>query len=404
MEQKYVLDYKDNNTEELTGIEKVDKIFNRYRPKLEQVEGDGRWHTENALEHTINVLEEMKALIKKYDGLEEYKNLLISAALLHDIGKKEPKNDKEHPVRSWEYVKDEIPQIFDENQKETLEYLIKDHMTFFHPNGPLTSYKPTYEEQILMLALHLADIKGSQYNKKFEGLATQYNKNVERVLEKYLNHKYKIEIKEKNKEKEFSLDRLINELENGKNENKGKYVIIPIGISASGKSYTYEQLKRELETKGLSIESISYDKIREQIYEKKYGEPPKNYNEMYKKFLQDRSLEKDLKREFINSLESAIRDESINIVYIDNLNHTLKSREKIINWTKEFGRKYNKDIHVIYLYYTPNLWKSLKNNSKAKKLHPRVIMQQLAQFDKPTENENYERLYVIDGDLENQTK
>ena len=129
-------------------MEKIEKILLKYISYSKNY-GKGGWHKYDVFEHTLKVVKQIKLFfkqnilnLKNYNNILNYfndtidnikkQNLLIYAAYLHDIGKKDSleKNGNMKDHVNFSVIKinsNEIKNLFSKNQFNYIENIIKNH-------------------------------------------------------------------------------------------------------------------------------------------------------------------------------------------------------------------------------------------------------------------------------------
>ncbi len=150
------------------------------------------------------------------------------------------------------------------------------------------------------------------------------------------------------------------------NEDR-KIIIMPVGISGSGKTKLYIDLNKEFD-----IHYISFDKIRINLYRKDFPDRDKiSYHDAYR-YVSDKKMKilPIAKKEFINSKSK--------IVYIDNTNLTKKARRKFLCIADGYLR--------IAVYFEPNIRECIKRQfgiDRDKRVKPSVILDQFSIIERP---------------------
>ena len=165
--------------------------------------------------------------------------------------------------------------------------------------------------------------------------------------------------------------------------NKGKKILImPVGISGSGKTTFYKNIKDEFE-----IEYLSFDKIRIDFYLEKFPElKNKPVREIYKKayFYASKNKLKPLKL-----LKQKIINTDKNIIYVDNTNLKKKTRNKILCISQNFIK--------IGIYFDISLEDAIerqKLENRDKYISPKLIKEQYSMIEAPTIGE-FDILYKL---------
>ena len=154
------------------------------------------------------------------------------------------------------------------------------------------------------------------------------------------------------------------------NQDK-KILIMPIGISGSGKTTFFNELKEEF-----NIAYVSFDKIRVEHFLKNFSEyKDKPVSEIYKKtyFYASESKLKPLK-----IAKKQILETDKNIVYVDNTNLKKKTRNKILHIANGFLK--------LGIYFNVELKEAIERQTlkdRDKYISPKLIKEQIKMKEEP---------------------
>ncbi len=117
---KQIIDFMNSNKyieEFYQQMDKINEITNMYYPS--QVHG---------IEHTSRVTF-LATVLTKLDNLDEHtQKLILTSAILHDIGRKNDKETKEHGVEGKEKVEQEgLLADFTKNERKIIEFVVEQH-------------------------------------------------------------------------------------------------------------------------------------------------------------------------------------------------------------------------------------------------------------------------------------
>lgn len=149
-----------------------------------------------------------------------------------------------------------------------------------------------------------------------------------------------------------------------------KIIIMPIGVSGSGKTTIYKKLKDYFD-----IEYISFDRIREEIYKNETGKEvitKQDYRKIYR-FISDKKIK------LLPIAKKKMVETNKNIIYIDNTNLKKKSRNKFLHVGKNFLK--------IAIFFYPDIKEVIKRqyNEDRDKFVPASVITEQAKMIEPPE-------------------
>jgi len=302
-------------------LQKALKRLEPYIERMKETHHDNEWHLEGDVwTHTQMVIDNTTL---------EISELL---ALFHDVGKIDAKAINERTGRvffplhwfiSGNYFRWLMRDSFDTYILFSLTRLIQLHHYYqFHKTirEKVFTTELFNEEKEILLDLLLADLKGRIVSKDKREIWLNNIKETERIKEWAYKYEKEGEVlaSNLNRLKESVLEKVEN----------GKVFIVPIGIPKSGKTTTAKKLQEALEDEGVTMRRIGFDDIRVQIGSngKKQSieevEDTREYIDYYNK-----TKNVDL----LSTLRNIIKRDSSDVVWIDNMNITIKSRRLLIN-------------------------------------------------------------------------
>ncbi|WP_456465321.1 AAA family ATPase [Persephonella sp.] len=154
---------------------------------------------------------------------------------------------------------------------------------------------------------------------------------------------------------------LKNILSNNKNR---KILIMPVGLSGSGKTKLYKELSKEFD-----IQLISFDRLRIDIFRKETGNT--DYREAFRYISQK-------KIKLLPIAKDIFKRATKNIIYIDNTNLKKKSRNKFLCIADRFLK--------IAVFFEPDIKECIKRQlikGRDKTVPPSVILQQMENLEPP---------------------
>jgi len=154
---------------------------------------------------------------------------------------------------------------------------------------------------------------------------------------------------------------LKNILSNNKNR---KILIMPVGLSGSGKTKLYKELSKEFD-----IQLISFDRLRIDIFRKETGNT--DYREAFRYISQK-------KIKLLPIAKDIFKRATKNIIYIDNTNLKKKSRNKFLCIADGFLK--------IAVFFEPDIKECIKRQlikGRDKTVSPSVILQQMENLEPP---------------------
>ena len=339
-------------------------------PEMETCHHSLRWHMEGSIaNHTSLVYDEMRKRIKdvQREDYDEWSLIMLSAALLHDIGKisttyfDDEQGDwccKSHGKAGEKLFR----KIFFEERldlREKVAYLIRYHMLLHHTLQKGEEKKEKELIQLMnglmpiddMITLHECDCRGSINEENNDD-------NIKKHIADIQNEVNKLKLEGKDN------------LWNNVSDNTAKMYVM-IGIPGSGKSTYAEALRGSS-----SIRIVSRDTIRAEMGMCGYGEKcigtPKQEDEVTK-------LMKEKIQDYASNGFSFI---------IDNTSLKRKYRKEYFDYVKKY------DIVPIYVYVeAPSLEENFKRRDG--EIDPSTIQRMWDGFEFPHRSECYE-MWIID--------